>query len=806
MTSPPALLRPLGRPLLVDRILRAAPGSTVFLRAPAGAGKSVLMHQAAERAGVTVCDLHHPRLSDVQDGWLFWDVPGSARTARLSAQVAETVEHLVIAHRPAQKITGLARRILHGGSGTVDADALGLSAAEIGTRLPAAVTRRLCREYAGWPAFLPLAAMRAPTAGPTPDTDTDLATSYVSETFLAQLSPGPTTRLSLWLEAPEPDPRQDPAQDWCDALPPFVLAAPDPQSDLFAALRRAVAARLEGFTNSGAVTEVARALEAAQRPLAAMELLLDHGHESHAAQVLERSRGLELIYDTNLEGFSHAVLRFSQEIIATNETVLFAITRTLMKQGEFQRVRHLVVKHLGSDYLDPLKVLSRGARFSFAARRFRLNMMISEDMMPSDAMMQRLGEFMADYPVGDEQKWAAFYNALLEFEVRRRNFRAAEAAAARALIYFRKMGGHPLLEFFIHLHLAVLHLTNGDARLARPAARDARSGLERVTHPVAQEYRMLRLIEAALAYEEGQPQRLVTFLQDEFNDFARAEIWPSLFHFAIRYASQVVMDQYPASIRPGFLDGLWLHVAERMNLLPTIQIRTATAYQNEGRISEAEVTLQALGTARNTPAEEMTPDGLYRLADRDDIGLAMARLRCSVQHPAPGPLVDRQIDALESNPKITLREAIALKIWRAHLARKRRDTAAARTHLQAAFTSASRLGCFGVLSEQRIFLAPLLREARIRNHLETRPDIRATLTIYTGSISSPNAKARAGGLTEREAQLLHLIAGGHPNKRIAQMLHIAEPTVKFHLSRLYAKLGASKRAEAIKTAHALGWL
>ena len=786
--SPPARIL---RKALIERVLSDHTG-TIFLRAPAGAGKSALMRDAAEKMGASVCALHSPRESDVQNGWLFWDVPSSARTARLPAQVAESVEHLVIAHRPSQKITGLARRLLHGGTQTLDARALSFSAAEIGTCLPAPLTRRLLESYAGWPAFLPLAA--------TPDPD--LAAAYIGETFLAQLSPAPTTRLSIWLEDPTPGPDDD----WCDALPPFLLSAPDAQSALTEALRRAVAARIETFSNSGSVAEVATALEAANRPLAAMALLLDHGHEAHAAQILAHSRGLELIYESNLDEFSRIVLRFSPEVVATNETVLFAITRTLMKQGEFQRVRQLVAKHLGSDYLDPLKVLSRGTRFSFAARRFRLNMMISEDMTPSDAMLQRLGEFMADYPVGDDQKWAAFYNALLEFEIRRRNFREAEAAAARALIYFRKIGGHPLLEFFIHLHLTVLHLTNGDVRLARPAARIARDKLQSVTHPVEQEFRMLHLAEAALAYEDGQPQKLVTFVEQEFDVFARAEIWPSLFHFAIHYASQAVMDHYPASIRPGFLDGLWLHLAERMDLLQAVQIRTAVAYQNEGRIGEAAATLQSLRATQSVPTEEMTPVWLAQLNDRNAIALALARLRCLVEDHAPGPDIDRQLAALESNPKSTLRETVALKIWRAHLAHKRRDTAGARSQLQAALLSASRLGCFGVLSEQRIFLAPLLREARIRQHLETAPDIRATLSKYAASISTPKAKARAGGLTEREAQLLQLIAGGYPNKRISQALNIAQPTVKFHLSRLYAKLGAKKRSEAIQAANALGWL
>lgn len=53
-------------------------------------------------------------------------------------------------------------------------------------------------------------------------------------------------------------------------------------------------------------------------------------------------------------------------------------------------------------------------------------------------------------------------------------------------------------------------------------------------------------------------------------------------------------------------------------------------------------------------------------------------------------------------------------------------------------------------------------------------------------------------LTEREIQVLGLLASGLANKQIAAELEISEHTVKFHVSSIYAKLGATNRAEAVR--------
>jgi len=57
-------------------------------------------------------------------------------------------------------------------------------------------------------------------------------------------------------------------------------------------------------------------------------------------------------------------------------------------------------------------------------------------------------------------------------------------------------------------------------------------------------------------------------------------------------------------------------------------------------------------------------------------------------------------------------------------------------------------------------------------------------------------------LTDREREILRLVAAGHTNGDIARLLWVTEPTVKFHLSNTYRKLGVANRTEASRYAYA----
>jgi len=53
-------------------------------------------------------------------------------------------------------------------------------------------------------------------------------------------------------------------------------------------------------------------------------------------------------------------------------------------------------------------------------------------------------------------------------------------------------------------------------------------------------------------------------------------------------------------------------------------------------------------------------------------------------------------------------------------------------------------------------------------------------------------------LTERETEVLQLIAQGLANKQIASLLNVSPHTVKYHISSIYSKLGAANRTEAVR--------
>jgi DNA-binding NarL/FixJ family response regulator len=55
-------------------------------------------------------------------------------------------------------------------------------------------------------------------------------------------------------------------------------------------------------------------------------------------------------------------------------------------------------------------------------------------------------------------------------------------------------------------------------------------------------------------------------------------------------------------------------------------------------------------------------------------------------------------------------------------------------------------------------------------------------------------------LSQRELEILRLVADGARNKEIAAQLDISERTVKFHINSIFQKLGASSRTEAVKLA------
>lgn len=73
-------------------------------------------------------------------------------------------------------------------------------------------------------------------------------------------------------------------------------------------------------------------------------------------------------------------------------------------------------------------------------------------------------------------------------------------------------------------------------------------------------------------------------------------------------------------------------------------------------------------------------------------------------------------------------------------------------------------------------------------------------------VSGVDADVMVEELTDRETEVLQLLAQGLANKQIALRLEISPHTVKFHVSSLYTKLGVTNRIEAVTAGARLGMI
>jgi ATP/maltotriose-dependent transcriptional regulator MalT len=85
---------------------------------------------------------------------------------------------------------------------------------------------------------------------------------------------------------------------------------------------------------------------------------------------------------------------------------------------------------------------------------------------------------------------------------------------------------------------------------------------------------------------------------------------------------------------------------------------------------------------------------------------------------------------------------------------------------------------------------------------------RRTETVIVREVEVPapinfvrdESKVQALGLTPRELEILGFIAAGLSNKEIAERAFVSENTVKTHSSRVFEKLGARRRTQAVQLA------
>ncbi|THJ31576.1 hypothetical protein E8K88_14785 [Lampropedia aestuarii] len=182
------------------------------------------------------------------------------------------------------------------------------------------------------------------------------------------------------------------------------------------------------------------------------------------------------------------------------------------------------------------------------------------------------------------------------------------------------------------------------------------------------------------------------------------------------------------------------------------------------------------------------------------------------QHQRHDPAALRQLQALAASPQLARRLQIsAIALPALALQRAGQDSAAEDLALQILEQAQASDMVRSVLDldEASLQLLRQVHASRSKNHpilgfyaarlLKLADEEQASLTH---SAAAPRLPADA--LSERELQILSLLANALPNKRIAQALGVSPETIKWHLKNIYTKLSVFSRNEAIVVARELG--
>jgi LuxR family transcriptional regulator, maltose regulon positive regulatory protein len=110
-------------------------------------------------------------------------------------------------------------------------------------------------------------------------------------------------------------------------------------------------------------------------------------------------------------------------------------------------------------------------------------------------------------------------------------------------------------------------------------------------------------------------------------------------------------------------------------------------------------------------------------------------------------------------------------------------------------------------------LLSMTLEARQRGHLDAVGQVsisylaKLLATLAQEGASAPVADERLPEpLSEREMEVLALIAAGNSNEEIANKLFVSVTTVKTHINNLYRKLGTRRRTQAVAQAREMSLL
>lgn len=189
--------------------------------------------------------------------------------------------------------------------------------------------------------------------------------------------------------------------------------------------------------------------------------------------------------------------------------------------------------------------------------------------------------------------------------------------------------------------------------------------------------------------------------------------------------------------------------------------------------------------------------------------IASVRLRCAIAQKKYAEAETVLTAARQTCPAALY--SCELELWQALLNYQRNDTQKAVDQVNAVVSDIMQQGSVRLFLDLGESIAPLARVALQRAQERMLGSRHASFLsqVIAGLSHASDVREEASAnalLSHREYEVLVALEQGGSNKVIARQLDMTENTVKFHLKKIYKKLGVEKRMAAVKAAKAQGIL
>ncbi len=426
---------------------------------------------------------------------------------------------------------------------------------------------------------------------------------------------------------------------------------------------------------------------------------------------------------------------------------------------------------------------------------------IYEDRTISDEDIARLESLTRSTPESEPLVSGVLHNLLCVAQIQAGDLSNARLSGERSMAYYRDLDAK-YLQFFIHINIGIIDLEEG---LLSDALKRRTVALDLVTRHFPADRGLAGIASVLLSevhLERGDPMAASRHIFESLQDIEAREGWSELYIPGYTVAMEVAFAGKGLQAAAEVLDQAERTIKRRnmSRLQRLICYKRLDLFVRAGRADLAELTVQDIDRLTQADAEDARP----RWLDRFMAAFALARYHIRFGDTAYAlELLNDAVRQAEKTNAIRFRiKGLILQSLALH---ESGDSRSAAGPFKRAVALGSSRGFFGCFTEEGTFLAAsvkaIVRTTGIGDMGEAEVEFVARLL---SELCAEEYGKSPQILSLREQEVMEQLVLGHSNKSIARHLGLTEPTVKFHLKNIYAKLGVNKRALAVSVARRHG--